>query len=109
MSLWSFNFKLIKYCHKATEYSWVCEYIGNASEELWNHINKAFRDPKVKYYAYYLAIVQSSGMGKSRSVDELSKKHIVIPMNLRDAKSGGRYRDPQSSYQRLTTPFPPFG
>ena len=28
-------------------------------------------------------------MGKSRTVDELGKKHFSIPINLRDAKSTG--------------------
>jgi hypothetical protein len=28
-------------------------------------------------------------MGKSRTVDELGKKHLSIPINLRDAKSTG--------------------
>jgi hypothetical protein len=49
----------------------------------------AYLDPDKTWYAYYIAIVQSSGMGKSRTVDEMSKKHIVIPMNLRDAKGAG--------------------
>ena len=39
-------------------------------------------------YARVLAIVQSSGMGKSRMIDELSKDHFVIPLNLRDGESG---------------------
>jgi len=42
-------------------------------------------------YANYLAIVQSSGLGKSRTVDEMSKRHFVIPMNLRAAGSTGRF------------------
>ncbi|KIM88098.1 hypothetical protein PILCRDRAFT_3154 [Piloderma croceum F 1598] len=41
-------------------------------------------------YANYLAIVQSSGMGKSRTVDEMGKHHFLIPMNLREAESTGR-------------------
>jgi hypothetical protein len=43
-------------------------------------------------YAHYAAIVQSSGMGKSRTVDELAKDHFVIPLNLREATSSGGCR-----------------
>jgi hypothetical protein len=39
-------------------------------------------------YARYTSIVQSSGMGKSRTVDELSKTHLVVPMNLRQESKG---------------------
>jgi hypothetical protein len=39
-------------------------------------------------YARFLAIVQSSGMGKSRMIDEFSKTHFVIPFNLRDQYQG---------------------
>ena len=39
-------------------------------------------------YANMCAIVQSSGMGKSRTADELGKSHFLIPMNLRDGNRG---------------------
>ncbi|KIM73021.1 hypothetical protein PILCRDRAFT_734751 [Piloderma croceum F 1598] len=74
----------------ATEFSWTREYIGDASVELWNHIKNHYGSNE-QVYANYLAIVQSSGMGKSRTVDEMSKRHFVIPMNLREADSTGRF------------------
>jgi hypothetical protein len=40
-------------------------------------------------YAHYTTIVQSSGMGKSRMVDELARNHFVIPINLRGPHSNG--------------------
>ncbi|PCH44720.1 hypothetical protein WOLCODRAFT_105540 [Wolfiporia cocos MD-104 SS10] len=45
-------------------------------------------------YANYVAVVQSSGTGKSRTIDEMSKKHFVIPMNLRRDGSSGTSRFP---------------
>ena len=57
---------------------------------LWAHI-KEFPTVGENVYAYSAAIVQSSGMGKSRTVDELAKTHFVIPMNLRDAASSGAF------------------
>lgn len=43
-------------------------------------------DPDI--YARLLPIVQSSGMGKSRMIDELSKKYFLVPFNLRDVPEG---------------------
>ena len=80
-------------CHNvftATEFSWNREYVGDASVELWNHVKNHYGSNE-RVYANYLAIVQSSGMGKSRTVDEMSKRHFVIPMNLREADSTGRF------------------
>ena len=34
-------------------------------------------------YANFLPIVQSSGMGKSRTVDELARRVFTLPFNLR--------------------------
>lgn len=45
------------------------------------------RDPS-SLYARLLPLVQSSGMGKSRLIDEFSKKYFVIPFNLREWNHG---------------------
>lgn len=42
-----------------------------------------------KIYARYCSIVQSSGMGKSRLLDEFARGFFTIPINLRPAKSDG--------------------
>ncbi|KAM6499175.1 hypothetical protein JOM56_004683 [Amanita muscaria] len=67
---------------KAIENAWTTQYRGEAPAALWTRIKKAMKQEK--RYARYLAIVQSSGTGKSRMIEELSKKHLVIPVNLRD-------------------------
>ena len=74
----------------ATENTWNREFVGNAADALWSYIVDKF-DPSgnATVYAHYTSIVQSSGMGKSRTVDELSKSHFVIPLNLRSADSTG--------------------
>ena len=43
-------------------------------------------------YARYQPVVQSPGIGKSRMIDELSKEHLVIPINLRLGYSRGMTR-----------------
>ncbi|KAF8138816.1 hypothetical protein EV363DRAFT_1445610 [Boletus edulis] len=75
------------------ETSWEHPYVGDAANALWDHIVKWFgveTGPAGReLYARYCAIVQSSGMGKSRVVDELSKFRFVIPVNLLDPESSG--------------------
>ena len=56
---------------------------------LWNHIESHYDASDTKVYAHFSAIVQFSGMGKSRTVDELSKGRFVISLNLRGARSTG--------------------
>ena len=44
------------------------------------------RDRAEGLYANFLPIVQSSGTGKSRTVDELAKLVFTLPFNLRDPR-----------------------
>ncbi len=71
----------------AIENAWTTQYLGDAPEVLWTRIKKAMKQANL--YAKYLAIVQSSGTGKSRMIEELSKKHLVIPVNLRGPNETG--------------------
>ena len=71
---------------KATLDSWDIDYVGNADDLLYNHIKHyAAKDSK---FVRYTSIIQSSEMGKSRTIDELSKKHLVVPLNLREDTNG---------------------
>ena len=66
--------------------SWDVKYVGDADKLLYDHIATYSID--ADNYARYTSIVQSSGMGKSRAIDQLSKKHLVVPMNLRMDRDG---------------------
>ncbi|KZT12589.1 uncharacterized protein LAESUDRAFT_689269 [Laetiporus sulphureus 93-53] len=82
---------------KAVVDSWKATYIGEVPQALWEHLNRHC-DPEAKrfkVYAHYAAIVQSSGMGKSRAIDELARSHLTIHMNLNYAKATG-YPPPDS-------------
>ncbi|THH14611.1 hypothetical protein EW146_g5736 [Bondarzewia mesenterica] len=76
-----------------TQLAWTHDFKGNAVDALWKHIVYHW-DFKVqqgkKHYTKYAAIFQSSGMGKSRLVDESSKTHLVIPMNSRASYVEGK-------------------
>ena len=77
----------LAYNAPATVKSWSYPFEGDAADALWEHIIANFGSQSS--YAHYAAFVQSSGMGKSRTMDELAKYHFVIPLNLREADSTG--------------------
>ena len=65
-------------------------FIGeHALEALKLHVV----EQKTKEMAYgpYCSIVQSSGMGKSRLLDEFSRTNFLIPVNLRKEGTEGTY------------------
>jgi hypothetical protein len=72
--------------HAYTLKSWVIKYVSNASVSLYEHLVSYPKDEA--NYARYTSIVQSSGMGKSRAVDELSKTHLFVPLTLRQESKG---------------------
>jgi len=71
---------------EATLKSWVIKYVGNAIVSLYEHLVSYPKDED--NYARYTSIVQSSGMGKSRAVDELSKTHLYVPLTLCQESKG---------------------
>jgi hypothetical protein len=71
----------------ATENAWTTQYRGEAPVALWARIKKTMK--QADRYASYLEIVQSSGTGKSRMIEELSKTRLVIPVNLRGSSNAG--------------------
>ncbi|KAF8637023.1 hypothetical protein AX17_003092 [Amanita inopinata Kibby_2008] len=73
----------------ATIDSWEYDYIGTAHQCLYQVMTSYCRDNSKRTYGRFLSVVQSSGTGKSRMIDELSKEHIVIPINLRGPRSTG--------------------
>jgi hypothetical protein len=71
--------------------SWDIKYVGNADDLLYDHLANYPKDED--QYARYTSIVQSSGMGKSRTIDEVSKKHLVVPLCLREESKGESLHD----------------
>ncbi|KAI0247841.1 hypothetical protein BJV78DRAFT_1285209 [Lactifluus subvellereus] len=59
---------------------------------------------KTHNYARFCTIVQSSGMGKSRLVDEFSKDDFLIPINLREHGSQG-FPPPDVAVRDFLTQF----
>ena len=87
-------------------------YVGNVPTVLVNRIKNSLLgsegdDDTRVLYVPYMAIIQSSGMGKSRAVDKVAEGELVIPMVLRPDNSSGTIlysRDPNLS-QTVTNLF----
>jgi hypothetical protein len=63
-------------------------YVGDAAKALMHYIQGTYKGNPKHEYAKYISIVQSSGMGKSWMVDEVSKTNFLIPLCLRSGTSG---------------------
>ena len=72
----------------ATIRSWDQKFKGNATNVLLGTIS-TYLSNMGTWYANCASIVNSSGTGKSRVVDELSKKVITINICLRGDSSNG--------------------
>jgi len=46
-----------------------------------DHLNNK---PPASHYAKIIAIIQSSGTGKSKTVDEIAKERVLLPLVLRE-------------------------
>lgn len=78
----------------AIEDSWTATFIGESPlKGLQIHVAEQL-SPSLAVYGRYCSIVQSSGMGKSRLLDEFSKYFFLIPVNLRSAGSRGLFISP---------------
>ena len=63
--------------------AWKTDYEGNAHVNLLKNIGTSMGGES---YQNTAAIIQSSGYGKSRTVDEMATLVPTIPMNLRDIR-----------------------
>lgn len=69
-------------------FAWDTPFIGKCDELLWRNIQamdkERTKDLDQKHrYLNHVSIIQSSGTGKSRMVDEVAKRVFTIPINLR--------------------------
>lgn len=68
--------------------AWRTDFQGTAHLDL---INNIIRDDRTKDYSNTGIILQSSGYGKSRTVDEAAKLVTTIPMNIRAKEDGTQF------------------
>jgi hypothetical protein len=73
----------------------MADYVGQSPlKGLQQHIVQQLKlgmspEKQTQMYGRYCSIVQSSGMGKSRLLDEFSKSFFLIPINLRGPTDRG--------------------
>ncbi|KAI9449302.1 hypothetical protein BJY52DRAFT_1227846 [Lactarius psammicola] len=77
--------------YQAIEDSWTADFVDPSPlEGLREHIVEQLTKPsQPPVYGRYFSILQSSGMGKSRLLDEFSKSYFLIPLNLRASTDRG--------------------
>ncbi|KAF8271312.1 hypothetical protein EI94DRAFT_1720892 [Lactarius quietus] len=87
---------------EATMRSWETPFIGTRSLlALKRHVVGVASNSLS--YGPYCSIVQSSGMGKSRLVDEFAKTNFLIPLNLREGSSNEGFPPPDVVIRDLLT------
>ena len=82
----------LSYSITATIQAWSSDFRGSAADVLLVTISD-YLDKERECYARLTSIVNSSGTGKSRMVDEISRKIITVPKCLREYGSGGLARN----------------
>lgn len=74
------------------DWAWKQDFHGDHHVFFIDEIN---RISKGGYYSHFNVILQSSGTGKSRTVDEMAKLVFTLPFNLRaDIENQGPYSIP---------------
>ena len=64
--------------------AWLLEYLGDAHKVLLMAIDEIHGLQVQQHYAKIVLIAQSSGTGKSRTVDKVSTIRILFPLCLRE-------------------------
>jgi hypothetical protein len=60
------------------------DYRGDAYLVLLEAIDRLHKQPMVQHYAKTVPITQSSGTGKSKTVDKVATERILFPLCLRE-------------------------
>lgn len=71
-------------CDLAVIRAWNFKYHGDTHRILLRAIDELHALPVQNNYAKIIPIVQSSGTGKSKTVDQVAKERILLPMCLRE-------------------------
>lgn len=96
---------------EAARLAWEHDYIGSYHATMLKSINAMERCYTL---ANCITVVQSSGCGKSRMVDEMAKLVFTIPINVRNPREGRRecclhlvYDGANHCYAQLEGAYPP--
>jgi hypothetical protein len=76
-------------CITASVHAWIATFQGEAAEVLLDTIANYLDKQREGVYSRHTSIVNSSGTGKSRIVDEVATRIITVPMCLRNEGTQG--------------------
>jgi hypothetical protein len=71
-------------CRSAVINAWNRPYLGDAHQILLKAIDDLHNLSSTHTYAKIIPVVQSSGTGKSKTVDKIGTERILFPMCLRE-------------------------
>jgi hypothetical protein len=72
-------------CDLAVIRAWGMKYYGEAHKVLLEAIDELHARPIWLNYAKIIPIAQSSGTGKSKTVDKIATERILFPLCLRES------------------------
>ena len=64
--------------------AWNAEYHGTAHKVLLKAVDEAHALPTEHQYARIVPVAQSSGTGKSKTIDKIATERILFPLCLRE-------------------------
>ncbi|KAF8590539.1 hypothetical protein K439DRAFT_1657311 [Ramaria rubella] len=74
---------------EASADAWQSHYESGVDKMFLQTINTQYNDTSGKMYAHHIAVVQSSGTGKSRMLHEVSRSVFTVIMNLGSRRMNG--------------------
>ena len=79
------GFNILNFIWVAFEQAWNAPYESDHHEFLFDTVKEIRSDPLAEY-SNSASVIQSSGSGKSRMVDEMASLIFTLPFNLRAAR-----------------------
>jgi hypothetical protein len=64
--------------------AWNLEYLGDSYKALLRAVDDIHTQPLETHYAKFFPVAQSSGTGKSKTIDKIATERILIPLCLRE-------------------------
>ena len=75
----------IRHGHLAVIHAWNSEYRGDAHKVMLQAVDKVWSREQLEHYSKVLHVTQSSGTGKSKTVDKIATERILFPLCLRES------------------------
>jgi hypothetical protein len=74
------------------------EYLGDAYKALLETIDRVHALPVEDHCAKIIPVIQSSGMGKSKTADKIATERILFPLCIRESLGKNGFGAPHELY-----------